>query len=127
MNNIIEKMCVSDNLAIIKDLEDIVHLIAVHEYPHNWKNALIQIGDNLGKEDEQLLYGSLCALKGIVKRFKTKTKLEWIHLHEIAAGAFPVIEGIIGNIIASHEEKDLILMAVMFKIFYLANYVVKSI
>ena len=67
MSNIIEKMCVAENLTITKELEEIVHLIALHEYPHNWKNALVQIGENLGKEDEQLLYGSLCALKGIVK------------------------------------------------------------
>jgi len=70
-----------------------------------------------------VLYGSLCALKGIVKRYKNVQGLERIHLHEIAEGAFPVIEEVLKNILNSTE--DLMLMIVILKIFYLSNYVVK--
>ena len=63
-------MCVCENLVILHDLESVVHTIALHEYPNNWKSALVKIGENLMKQDEQLLYGTLCSLKGIVKKFK---------------------------------------------------------
>lgn len=46
-------------------------------------------------------------------------------MHEIAEGAFPVIENVMKNIINSNEEQHLMMMIVILKIFYLANYVVK--
>lgn len=125
MENIIDKMCQCENLSIIRDLEDSVYTIALNEYPHNWKGALVKIGENLTKQDEKLLYGTLCALKGIVKRYKTVQALERIPLHEITEGAFPILETLMQNLINSDEDKHQMLITVMLKIFYLSNYVVK--
>lgn len=125
MDNLIDKMCSCDNIQVLWDLEDVVYKVALNEYPENWRSALVKIGENLTKTDKQVLYGSLCALKGIVKRYKHVHGLERIHLHEIAEGAFPVIEEVLKNILNSTEEQDLMLMIVILKIFYLSNYVVK--
>jgi hypothetical protein len=49
MDQIIDKMCCCDNLQIISNLEDVVYVVALNEYPHNWKQALVKIGENLMK------------------------------------------------------------------------------
>ena len=51
MDNLIDKMCCSDNIQVIRDHEDVVYTIALHEYPHNWRTVLVKIGENLTKED----------------------------------------------------------------------------
>ena len=124
MENVIHKMCSSDNLQVISNLEDIVFQIAIHEFPETWTNALEVIGEYLTKDDALALYGALCALRGIVRRFKTTLGLERSHLHVIIKNAFPILEGIYERHIDSNDEQSIILMTVMTKIFYFANYVV---
>jgi len=49
MENVIDKMCGCDNIQVLRDLEDVVYKVALHEYPQNWRSALVKIGENLTK------------------------------------------------------------------------------
>ena len=73
MNNVIHKMVISDNLQVISNFEDIVFQIAIDEFPKTWPNALSIIGEYLIKDEPSALYGGLCALRSIVKRYKNHT------------------------------------------------------
>lgn len=58
-DNIVTCMTKCTDLAIIESLEDCMHLIAIEDYPHNWDNVLMQIGENLMSEEVQVCYASL--------------------------------------------------------------------
>ena len=47
-----------------------------------------------------------------------------MHLNEICEKVYPLLEDIVQNIINSTDDKNLLLMIVIIKIFYLSNYVV---
>ncbi len=75
VQNIIPHMTKCDDLTIIHHLEEVVYMIAKEEFPQNWGFAKDQIGELIVKQDEQVLYATLCALKGIVKKYKTVVDL----------------------------------------------------
>ena len=124
MTNLIPLMCKVDDLKILHNLEDVVFMIADEEYPQNWGFVRDQIGEQIVSQNEQTLYAALCALKGIVKKYKTVVNLSRVHLNEICEKVYPLLEDIVQNIINSTDDKNLLLMIVIIKIFYLSNYVV---
>ena len=83
MQNIIPLMCKVDDLKILHNLEDVIYMIAEIEYPHNWGYAKTQIGEHIVTQNEQVLYSALCALKGIIKKYKTTIDLSRVNLNEI--------------------------------------------
>ncbi len=121
--NIVPKLQSSRDLQVASNLEDLVESIARVAFPQAWSDALLQIGEGLAG-DEGMLFGSLCALRGIVRVFKTSQGLERVALVEIVSGAFPVMEGLLERLCSSPGDKEVLLLTVMIKIFYLANYVV---
>lgn len=124
--NLVIKICNSTDLSVIRNLEDSIFIVATQEYPSNWPNVLMQIGEYLVKEDDMQKFGALCALRGIVKRFKTVKGLSREPLFQIVECAFPIIQNMFGERLESTDQKDLMLLRVITKIFYMTNYVVVS-
>jgi len=61
-----------------------------------------------------------------VKRFKTVKGIAREPLNQIVDCAFPIIQTMFGERLESNEAKDLMLLRVVTKIFYMTNYVVVS-
>lgn len=52
-DNIVDSMTKCTDLTIMQNLEDCIHIIALEDYPHNWPNVLLQIGESLTADDVQ--------------------------------------------------------------------------
>lgn len=123
-DNIVDSMTKCTDLTIMQNLEDCMHIIALEDYPHNWPNVLVQIGESLTSEDVQTCYASLCALKAIIKKYQSKIGKERKPLLEITEGAFGILEELYEKHIKIFDDSSVLIMTVLTKIFYFANYVV---
>lgn len=108
----------------MENLEDCMHLIAQEDYPHNWPDVLFQIGENLTSDDDQTCYASLWALRAIIKKYQNKIGEERKPLVDITIAAFDILETLFEKHLQIFNEWSVLIMTVLTKIFYLANYVV---
>jgi len=123
-DNIVESMTKCTDLTVMESLEDCMHIIAVEDYPENWPNVLVQVGENLTAESPQVWYASLCALKAIIKKYQSKIGKERKPLLEITENAFDILEGQFEKHLTNFDQSSVLIMTVLTKIFYYANYVV---
>jgi hypothetical protein len=123
--NIVPSMTKCTDLTVIQSLEDCMHVIAVEDYPENWPNVLMQIGENLTSEDAQTCYASLCALKAIVKKYMNSLGRKREPLLEITTNAFELLEGLFSKHLEIFSQSSVLIMTILAKIFYYANYVVE--
>ena len=83
----------------------------------------MQIGQNLESEDPQIWYSSLWSLKAIIKKYQNKAGEERKQLNEITETAFTIMERLFEKYIKIFNEPSVMIMTVLTRIFYLANYV----
>ena len=122
--NIVGSMSACTDLMIIENLEDCMNFIALEDYPERWDGVLEQIGANMVSEDLQVCYAALCSLRAIVKKYYMKIGGERKPLLEITENAFSILEGLFQKHLETFDDTSVIIMTVLTKIFYLANYVV---
>jgi hypothetical protein len=82
------------------------------------------VGENLTAESPQVWYASLCALKAIIKKYQSKIGKERKPLLEITENAFDILEGQFEKHLTNFDQSSVLIMTVLTKIFYYANYVV---
>ena len=112
------------DLTVIENLEECMHMIVLEDYPERWPDVLFQIGENLNSDNDQICYASLCALRAIIKKYQNKIGEERLPLVDITTAAFDILEKLFEKHIQIFNEWSVLIMTVLTKIFYLANYVV---
>ena len=112
------------DLTVMENLEECMHIIVLEDYPENWQNVLFQIGENLNSDDDQVWYASLCSLRAIIKKYQNKIGEERLPLVDITTAAFDILEKLFEKHLKTFNEWSVLIMTVLTKIFYLANYVV---
>lgn len=123
--NLVPSMTKCTNLTVMKNLEDCIYSIAVDDYPGNWDCVLMQIGESMNSDDDQVCYASLCALRAIVSTFKLSLGQERKPLIEITQNAFGMLETLFQKHLEIFSTSSVLIMTVLTKIFFFANYVVE--
>ena len=124
--HIVPSMTLCTDLTIIQNLEDCMYVIAQEDYPQNWPDVLTQIGEKMQCEDSQVLYPTLCALRAIIRKYQSKLGVERKPLIDFTVYAFEILENQFEKHLQIFNDTSILIMTVLTKIFFLANYVVLS-
>lgn len=112
------------DLTVIKNLEDCMHIIALEDYPERWPDVLFQIGEYLSSDNNQCCYAALCSLKAIIRKYQSMLGKERKPLFTITENAFGILEDLFEKHLNNFDQSSVLIMNVLTKIFYFANYVV---
>lgn len=62
--------------------------MSVNDLPNTWKSCLTEIKTLLSSQNEKEIFGGLCGLRAVVKKFEYGDKESWKQLDEIANNLF---------------------------------------
>lgn len=118
--NLVEAIIFQPSKLIRAPLLQCIYFIAQTDFPNDWTELVPTIMTNFQSNDQNRIYGALCCLRQIFKRYQFKRPEERLPIYALVQGTFPILLNLGQALVSETSNECFEMMRILIKTFFLA-------